>query len=280
MRPTHWLKNGFVVAPLLFAREFLVATSVLTIFGYAILFSLASSAVYLLNDITDRERDRANPDRAMRPLAAGEISVRVAAIVSLFLGVVALSGAFYLSFYGFFVLLIYIVMNISYSLFVKDVVVLDVLFIATGFVLRAVGGALVISAVPSEWLILCSFLLALFLGFCKRRQELVASGKRLMEKRKSIKGYTVQFVDSLISICAGCTIISYAIYTLSPVTIEKFGTSNLLLTLPFVIFGIFRYMNLVLAEENESSPAELLMGDRALLLTVVLWGISSGLIVY
>jgi 4-hydroxybenzoate polyprenyltransferase len=270
MRPIQWLKNGFVVMPLIFSKELFVKSAVLTVFFYALLFSLASSVVYLLNDIVDKEKDRLHPTKKLRPVASGDLSVKRAAIFALLLAGVSLAVSFVQSMQGFLVLLSYLVLNIAYSLYVKNVVVLDVIFIATGFVLRAVGGALVISVLASEWLILCTFLLALFLGFCKRRQEL-----SIMDR-----GYTAPLVDALIIISAACTIISYAIYTLSPATIEKFSTTKLLLTIPFVIFGVFRYISLVFSSGKEDSPAHLLLGDKTLLFTVILWAVVSGLIIY
>ncbi|MBL8026578.1 MAG: decaprenyl-phosphate phosphoribosyltransferase [Fibrobacteres bacterium] len=280
MRPLHWLKNGFVVMPIIFSKELFVGSAVATVFTYAFLFSLASSAVYLFNDIIDVNSDQLHPEKAHRPIAAGELPLAVAAVISLLLAISSLIGSAYISKEALAVLSIYLVINLLYSLVVKSVVVLDVIFIALGFVLRAVGGALVLNVMPSEWLILCTFLLALFLGFCKRRQELSLNTETAAGTRKSLENYTIPFTEALIMICGACTILSYAIYTLAPATVERYGKNTLIITIPFVIYGVFRYISLVLTRGKGDSPSLLLIADKPLLITVLSWAFTAALIIY
>jgi len=282
LRPSQWIKNLIVLAAYFFARwdsQQALDTGllpVLRVVTAAGLFCLISSAIYLVNDIRDVEADRAHPVKRRRPIAAGELSIGAAWAMSLLLLATGLGGGFFLS--ANFCLLAcgYVALQLAYTFGLKRVALLDVFMIAIGFVLRAVGGALAIDVRISPWLLLCTFLLALFLGLCKRRHE-----KRLLadcdaqQHREALAGYEEGLLDMLIGIAASATVVSYAIYTLSPETVSRFGTSRLGLTIPFVVFGVFRYLDLVYRHEQGGRPEKVLLTDRTLIVTVLLYALAA-----
>ncbi|GBE15771.1 MAG TPA: decaprenyl-phosphate phosphoribosyltransferase [Proteobacteria bacterium] len=280
MRPHQWLKNGFVLAALVFSRHLLELSYVSRALVAVAAFCLASSAVYVFNDIVDREQDRTHSDKKNRPIASGEVSVGSALPFGIMLlaGALALTvslgAAFSMS------VLAYLGLQLAYNLFLKNVVLLDIFTIALGFVIRAVAGALAIKVVISPWLILCTLLIALFLGFAKRRHEIVLMGDNAVLHRGILREYSIPFLDQLISIVTASTIVSYAIYTLSPEVAANFGGRYMILTLPFVIYGIFRYLYLVQIRESGGSPTRSLMLDGPLLLSVLLWGMAAVAIIY
>lgn len=274
VRVKQWTKNAVVFAAFLFAlgdRQQNLSWLVLWKAGLAaFLFCLLSSAVYILNDIRDVEQDRAHPNKRRRPIAAGEIAIAPAlAAAALFL-VITFYGAYRISTALPLVLLAYLLLQVAYTFFLKRIPLLDVLVIATGFVLRAVAGAVAILVPISPWLLICTFLLAIFLGLCKRRHEKVNTAGS--ETRAVLAGYTPMLLDSLIAMSGAATIVTYAIYTLWPETVEKFGTQWLCATLPFVLFGIFRYMYLVYQADQGDRPEQILLSDIPILSTVALYG--------
>ena len=289
IRPNQWTKNAVVVAAFFFAfwDQYHTGAAEISELVKAVpaflLFCLASSSVYLMNDIKDVDADRHHPVKRNRPLASGRISKGEAAIVSLLLMATALVGAVFLSLPFLYTMIAYLVVQILYTFLLKRIALVDVMVIAGGFVLRAIAGAVVLtSAEPSPWLLMCTFLLALFLGLCKRRHEKLAVEKEEdTVQRPSLAQYDTRLLDQLIAITSGATIVSYAIYTFWPETVEKFGTSALGFTVPFVIFGIFRYLDLVYRHDKGDRPEKILLTDVPLLVSIALYGISVlGILVF
>jgi len=280
VRPSQWIKNGVVLAGLVFAGEADSPDMISLAVQALVAFCFLASAVYIINDILDRERDRQHPLKKNRPIAAGKISVGPAVLISLLLA----SGGLILSYSININLLIvaagYFVLNILYSLVLKNVVIIDVMSIAAGFVLRALAGAVAIEVEFSGWLLVTTFVLALFLGLGKRRHELILLEKAAVAHRKILEKYSPYLLDQLIGVVTASTVITYLFYTLSPEVGNKLGTEYLFVTIPFVIYGIFRYLYLVHKEEKGGSPTRLLLTDPPLLTDVVLWLATVILILY
>jgi 4-hydroxybenzoate polyprenyltransferase len=279
LRPKQWTKNSVIFAALIFSKhlgDFGSVTRSAVAFGC---FCLISSAVYLINDVFDLANDRLHPTKSRRPIAAGEVPVPLAVAAGLALGAASLVLAFLLRPAFAVIAAVYLASNVLYSAWLKKVVILDVMMISMGFVLRAVAGGLVIEVDVSAWLILCTILLSLFLALCKRRQEL-ALLEEATQHRGILKEYSVAFLDQMVSIVTAATLVAYSAYTLSPEVQHKLGTQNLYMTVPFVIYGIFRYLYLVHKRDMGGSPTEALFSDRPLLANVVLWAVAAGLILY
>lgn len=272
LRPEQWTKNLVVFGALIFSRNFFdvpMIEKTLALFG---LFCVASSSVYLFNDVIDYERDCAHPDKSKRPIASGVVSRRLAISLSVVLFVVALVVSWLImNELTVIILLSYAVLNISYTLALKHVVILDVMTIAAGFVLRAVGGGIAISVPISSWLVVCTILLALFLGFGKRRHELSTLENVAAEHRKILEHYSIYFLDQMISVVTASTVVAYTFYTLSPDVEEKLGVQHLEISIPFVLYGIFRYLYLIHKKEMGGSPSRLLLTDLPLLINILLW---------
>lgn len=280
LRPQQWLKNGVVLAGLIFAGEAHVISKAVIAFEALIAFCFLSSAVYVLNDIIDRERDRLHPLKKNRPVASGEVSVSTASIVGVVLAAVGIAISAMITQSFLIVALSYLLLNILYTFILKNVVIIDVMCIAAGFVLRAAGGAVAIDVEISGWLLITTFVLALFLGLGKRRHELIYLEKEAGAHRRILEKYSTYLLDQLIGVVTASTVITYLFYTLSPEVSAKLGTQYLFATIPFVIYGIFRYLYLVHKEEKGGSPTRLLFTDRPLLLDVLLWLASVILILY
>ncbi len=280
LRPGQWTKNLFVFAALVFAQRLNDPEAVLRASIVFVLFCALSGAVYLVNDVSDREQDRRHPVKKHRPIAAGEVSPGLALAVAAVLGLAALGGAFMLGFPFFAIAATYVVLLSFYSLFLKHLVILDVLTVAAGFALRAAAGAAAIHVPISHWLIVCTTLLALFIALSKRRHELTLLTDTATDHRPILGDYTPYLLDQMISVVTASTVIAYAFYTISPETTQKFGTDLLSLTIPFPLYGIFRYLYLVHRRDQGGSPAELVVNDRPLLICVGLWALSVILIIY
>jgi 4-hydroxybenzoate polyprenyltransferase len=280
LRPWQWIKNLLVLTPLLFSQSLFVPAAAGRSLTTFVLFCLMSSAVYLLNDIKDREHDRLHPQKRYRPLASGDVSVQTAYGMMAALWLCALAGGMLLDGNLVFILLLYWFINLLYSLWLKHQVILDVFAVASGFVLRVVGGGLAIHVLVSHWLLLCTTLLALFLGFSKRRQELLLLGQQAEAHRQVLEEYNPRFLDMMIGIVTACTVMSYALYTVSQGTVQKFHTRGLLLTFPFVLYGIFRYLYLVYHKDQGGDPTQTLLTDKPLLINLCLWALSAGVILY
>jgi len=273
-RPYHWLKNPIVFAALIFARKYNDLSAIEKSIGAFIVFCLAASAVYFINDITDRAKDRLHPLKKLRPIASGKLSPGVAGAVTVILLALALVLGYELGRNFMLLVIAYVVLNFAYSLGLKNLVILDVMSVAMGFVLRAAAGAVAISVPISSWLLICTILLALFLGFAKRRHELVLMGSEAISHRQSLAHYSPYFLDQMIGVVTASTVVAYTFYTLSPEIREKFGTGDLVMTVPIVLYGIFRYLYLVHQKEEGGNPTKLLITDGPLLICVALWIIA------
>lgn len=280
LRPYQWIKNSLVLAPLLFSQNLLVLGAAGRSLIAFVLFCLISSSVYLLNDIFDREQDRLHPQKRARPLAKGDIGAGTAVALMGILLLVALGAALAFSKPLAFVLGLYWCINVLYSRWLKHQVILDVFVVASGFLLRVSGGALAIDVQMSHWLLLCTTLLALFLGFTKRRHELSILTDEASNHRHVLGEYSVQFLDMMIGIVTASTVMSYALYTVSPETVLRFRTDALLLTVPFVLYGIFRYLYLVYQKNRGGDPTRDVMTDPSIIINLCLWALTTGVIIY
>ena len=280
MRPREWVKNVFVLAALVFTKRIFDPSDLLQGGLAFACFCLISGAAYLFNDIRDRENDRQHPLKRHRPIASGALRVSIAALAAVLLALIALIGGFYVHPHFGIVLLIYAVLNIAYTLYLKHIVILDVMIIAAGFLLRAIGGAVAIQVAISSWFILCTMLLALFLGFAKRRHELALLEGDASTHRRILAEYSPQFLDQIIAIVTAGALVSYALYTMSPEVIEKLGTKYLNLTIPFVIYGMLRYLYLIYKKDGGGNPTSTVLGDIPLLIACALWLLTLGLILY
>ncbi|MBI3449231.1 MAG: decaprenyl-phosphate phosphoribosyltransferase [Acidobacteria bacterium] len=278
-RIRQWAKNGVIFAAVLFSHRMGNPGSLERAFAAFGIFCLLSSAVYLLNDVFDLRNDRVHPTKRFRPIAAGEVPPPLALVVACALGILALGLAYAMVPAFALVGAVYLGSNVLYSVWLKRIVIVDVMVISMGFVLRAVAGGLAIGVTVSAWLILCTILLSLFLALCKRRQELVLL-EGATEHRGILKEYSVAFLDQMITIVTSATLLAYASYTLSPEVQQRLGTDRLYLTVPFVIYGVFRYLYLVHKRDLGGSPTEALFGDRPLLINILLWSVAAGLILY
>ncbi|MBI3873275.1 MAG: decaprenyl-phosphate phosphoribosyltransferase [candidate division Zixibacteria bacterium] len=274
LRPTHWVKNLVVFAGLIFARHFDRVADVERACGAFAVFCALASAVYLFNDIRDRESDRAHPEKQKRPIAAGTLPVRAAAVCAVTLAAAGLAGAAALGRSVLVTAAAYALLNVAYSVVLKRLAIIDVMIVALGFVLRAVGGAEAIGVAISPWLIVCTILLALFLGFGKRRWELVALGDDAASHRAALAGYSPHLLDQLIAVTTASTVVAYALYTLSADTQAKFGTDQLIWTLPFVLYGVFRYLYLIHGAHQGGNPTTVLLRDAPMLANAILWLIA------
>jgi 4-hydroxybenzoate polyprenyltransferase len=280
LRPHQWTKNLVVLAALCFSKHLFDDVDAVVRAGAAlVIFCGLSGAVYLVNDLADVERDRLHPAKRARPIASGALDVRVARAAAVTLIALGLPSAFALGAPFFLCAAAYLALNLAYSFGLKDVVIIDVLAIAIGFVLRAVAGALAIQVVFSDWLLVCTILLALFLALAKRRHELVTL-EDAAGHRRILSEYTPYLLDQMIAVVTASCLTAYAFYTLAPETVEKYRTERLALTIPFVIYGIFRYLYLVHRREQGGSPSDVLLTDRPLLAATILWGLVVVLIVY
>ncbi len=284
MRPSHWTKNVFVFAALVFGKKLLgPADEVLLAVGSAVggffCFSLAASAVYIFNDIIDRKTDSHHPEKYKRPIAAGEVTIGSAAVMSALCAVVAIIGSFMLacSFAG--LILTYIVLMILYSLLLKRMMILDCIAISIGFCLRAVAGAVVVGVFISPWLIICTFALCLFLGFSKRRSEIEQLGEKSEFFRETLAGYTPELLAHMLDVTSGLAIVCFLLYAMDDRTLRIFGTNNIVYTTPLVLYCIFRFSALI-QKGRFSGPVQLILKDRPFQIGLALWVLSCIGIIY
>ena len=271
LRPKQWLKNGLVLAALVFSRHAFEMVPVLRVFAATLLFCAAASGLYLVNDIRDLEQDRAHPTKRLRPLASGALKVPAAAWTAALLLGCSIPLGFLLSVPFGAILVAYITATLGYCWGLKNVVILDVFILASGFVLRAVAGAVVIPAVPSEWLFVCTLLLALFVALCKRRSEVILLGDDKGKHRSVLERYTPQLLDQMISAVVGAVIVCYSLYTMSDRTVERIGSTNLMYSIPFVLFALFRYLYLVHLREQGGAPEQVFLTDKGMISTILGW---------
>jgi 4-hydroxybenzoate polyprenyltransferase len=278
LRPHQWTKNFLVFAPIALSKHLFEADAFLRSLAAFALFCGLSGTVYLINDVADVARDRLHPKKRLRPVASGALSVGGARVAAVGLGALCLAASALLGGAFLAAATIYVALNLLYSLWLKRVVILDVIAVSLGFVLRAVAGALAITVQFSDWLLVCTFLLALFLALAKRRHELVTLDGT--DHREILAEYSPYLLDQMIAVVTASCLMAYAFYTLAPETVEKYRTDRLAWTIPFVLYGIFRYLYLVHGKEEGGSPTDLLLTDRPLLADVALWAAALVAIVY
>jgi 4-hydroxybenzoate polyprenyltransferase len=279
LRPRHWVKNGFVLAPLLFSGRAADSAILLDALLAFAAFCLAASAVYAFNDVVDRAEDRVHPVKRLRPVAAGRISPGTAYVAAAVLAVLALGVASLAGPLSALCIAAYLALNVAYSVWLKHLVLLDVFAIATFFLLRLLAGAAAVQVRPSVWLLLCGGLLALYLGFAKRRHELLVLGDESSDHRSVLAQYSPPFLDQISSVLLAVTLVSYLMYSLTSETAAKVGSDALSYGVPFVLYGMFRYLYLV-HKRGLGSPTEIVLTDRPLIISAGLWLVYNAWIIY
>jgi 4-hydroxybenzoate polyprenyltransferase len=280
MRPHQWVKNLFVLAPLLFGKKLGDLHAVTQALLACASFCLMSSSIYIFNDVVDASEDRAHPQKRLRPIPSGALPVWVALTGSGVLLALAITLAATIDLRFLLLSGVYGASMIGYCLALKRAIVLDTMTIAFGFVLRVVGGAVAVQVKPTHWLIVCAFLLALFLAFAKRRQELITLSNSAVEHRQVLGKYTIGYLEQVNTILIGATVVCYALYTVAPDTIARFETENLIYGTVFVIYGLLRYMALIQDPVNGGDPSKMLLKDKPLLIAIAGWIVYNLLVVY
>lgn len=280
LRPKDWAKNLFLFLPLFFSGELLNLSLTFKVLGGFVAFSLIASSIYIINDYRDREDDRKHPVKCKRPLAAGTVSPTAALVLCGLLLIAGFGLAWWIRDKFLFVLIIYFLVNLCYSLGLKSIPILDIILLAIGFVLRIKGGS-VISYVPlSEWIIIMVFLLAVFMALGKRRDDVLLKLSSGADMRKSIKGYNLELLNTLLALVCAVIVVAYLMYTMSPETIQHMGTTRLYYTCIFVFAGIFRYLSLIYISTDSGSPTKILYKDRFIQITLLLWIASYVVLLY
>lgn len=279
-RPDQWLKNGIIFAPLVFAGELQVPGLLLRATIAAALFCLLSSAVYIFNDLIDRDKDRQHPMKKDRPLASGRIGAGPAVAVGVALALVGLAGSWWLNTPMLIAAGSFLVLNFLYSLALKEVVIVDAMSVGISFVIRAIAGALAVGVPASKWLLINTLLLALFLSFGKRRHELVLLEGDAASHRKILSRYSPYLLDQCIGVTTASVVVMYMLYSFSTEVSEKLGTENLFVTIPFVVYGVFRYLYLIHKEEKGGSPTKVMITDRPILIDILLWMLAVLIVLY
>lgn len=275
LRPKQWTKNFFVFAAILFSQNIYNVSLLFKVVAVFIIFSLLSSSIYLINDVADIEKDKNHPKKKHRPIAAGRVPSWAAILLSIILLTFSLGASFALNFNTGLVSLIYLLQSIFYTLYFKNIVIMDVLLIAFGFILRVVAGGVVINVDISVWLLICVTLLALFLALCKRRNEISLLSKNASSHREILDSYSIGLLDQMISIVTSSTLVVYSLYTF-------LSSPNLYLmfTIPFVLYGIFRYLFLVHKKEGGGEPEDIVLKDKPMILNILLWVLVSYFALY
>jgi len=284
IRPLHWTKNVFVFAALIFGKKLIgptneVFSAVVGAVGGFFCFSLAASAIYIFNDIIDRESDKLHPEKSQRPIAAGAVTVGSAAVLSVLCAVAAIVGSFLLVNRLAIVVLIYIGLMVLYSLLLKRMMILDCVAISIGFCLRAIAGAVVVGVFISPWLIICTFALCLFLAFSKRRSEIALLRENSESFRKTLAGYTPELLAHMLDVTSGLAIVCFLLYAMDERTLDTFGTNNLVYTTPIVLYCVFRFSALI-QKGKYSNPVQLILRDRPFQIGLLLWVLACIGIIY
>ena len=280
LRPEQWTKNLLLFAGVTFGGRLRDPDAVFSATAAFLIFCALSGAMYVLNDVWDREADRRHPLKQMRPVASGALPMRTAVGAALVIAAAAFAASFAISAAFAAIAVAYVLLLFLYSFTLKHIVIVDVLAIAAGFVLRAIAGAVAVEVPTREWLLTCTTLLALFLALSKRRHELVLLGDHASDHRRSLGDYSPYLLDQMISVVTASTVIAYAVFAISPEAAERLGTSRLGLTIPFVLYGIFRYLYLVHQKRGGGSPAAMLATDPPLLVCVAMWAATVVLLMY
>jgi decaprenyl-phosphate phosphoribosyltransferase len=280
LRPKDWAKNLFLFLPLFFAREFFNTEKMLHVFMGFIAFSLIASSVYIINDYRDREDDRKHPVKCKRPLASGAVSPTAGLIICALLLIAGFGLAWYIREKFLFVLAIYFLVNLGYSLGLKSIAILDIMLLAAGFVLRIKAGSVISYTPLSEWIVIMVFLLAVFMAIGKRRDDVLLKISSGTDMRKSIKGYSLELLNVLLALVCAVIVVAYLMYTLDPVTELKTGSDRLYYTSVFVLAGIMRYLAIIYVSADSGSPTKILYKDRFIQITLLLWIASFTLLLY
>jgi 4-hydroxybenzoate polyprenyltransferase len=280
LRPKQWIKNLFIFLPLIFGKKLLVfPVNLKTAIAFC-LFSLAADVAYLVNDIIDIEEDKTHPTKRLRPIASGRVSIKQAAITACILGILSIVLSFILNVYFGWLVIIYLVFNFIYSKILKNVVIIDVFCISGFFLLRIISGSIVVGVELSHWIIIMTVLLALFLGFNKRRQELQLFERKRTHHRRVLIKYNLYFIDQMIAVITSSIVIAYMLYTVDVRTVKEFGTKSLMFSIPFVYYGIFRYLYLIHKIKRGGDPTRILLSDRMMQVNIVLWIAVCSAVIY
>lgn len=280
LRPKDWAKNIFLFIPLFFAGEIADATKLFQVLLGFIAFSAAASSIYILNDYRDIEDDRKHPVKKFRPLASGSVSKNVALLIAISLVAFAFTLAWFIRDKFLFVLVIYYIINLGYSFGLKNISILDIVLLASGFVLRVKAGSVISQVALSEWIIIMIFLLALFMAIGKRRDDVMLKLTSGQDMRKSIKGYNLDFLNTLIALICAVIIVAYFMYTMSDEVMQRYGTHRLYYTCLFVMAGIMRYLQIIFVLADSGSPTKILYKDRFIQIVLLLWAASFFAIIY
>jgi len=280
LRARQWIKNGFIFLPLVFGKKLFVFPANLNTLIAFCLFSLAASSVYLINDIGDIEKDKIHPAKRLRPLAAGHVSTRQAVITASILLALSIPASFLFHIYFGYIVLIYFILNLFYMKILKKIVILDVFSISVFFLLRIISGSIVADVALSHWIIMITMLLALFLGFNKRRQELILLEHKAPHHRRVYAQYSRRVIDHIITVITTAIMISYLLYTVDERTVNEFGSNHMLLTVPFVYYGLSRHLFLVHKGEGDGDPTRILLSDRMMQINVTLWFMVCTALIY
>jgi len=278
LRPQQWIKNLFIFAPLIFSQNIFNRPLVVTTLLAFAAFCLVTSAIYLFNDLRDIEEDRLHPVKSRRPLAAGRLKKGTAIVAMAVLGPAGLLIAAAINLNFLLMTVAYVALQVAYCLWLKHVVILDVFVVAAGFLIRVVAGGLAIRVFLSSWLLICTTLLSLFLAMGKRRHELIILEKDAASHRPILREYNIYLLDQMISVVTASTLLAYCLYTISEETVAKFGTRNLIFTVPFVLYGIFRYLYLIHQKSEGGTPETLILKDKPLLVDLFLWVAAAAVI--
>lgn len=279
MRPHHWIKNILVFAALVFGQKLCVPSAIAAAVGAFLCFCLASSAVYIFNDIVDRGADKLHPEKSKRPIAAGAVSVSSATVMSIVCAGAAIAGAFVLSRYLAIIIILYIALMILYSLLLKRGMILDCVAISIGFCLRAIAGAVVVEVFISPWLIICTFALCLFLAFSKRRCEIAQLREHSESFRRTLGDYTPELLAHMVNVTSGLAIACFLLYAMDSATVDRFGTVNLVYTTPLVLYCVFR-LSALTQQGRFSGPVQLILSDTPFQIGFVLWVLACIGIIY
>jgi 4-hydroxybenzoate polyprenyltransferase len=280
LRPKQWIKNFFIFLPLIFGKKLFSYPINLNVVAAFFLFSITSSVVYFINDIIDVEKDKLHPTKRLRPIASGKLRMPEAWAAASILGAVSIACSFLLDIYFGIIVTAYLVFNILYSMILKNAVIIDVFCISGFFLLRIIAGSIVANVQMSHWIIFMTVLLALFLGFSKRRQELNMLGKEAIRHRRTLTQYNIYFIDQMVLVITSSIAVCYMLYTVDPATITRFGSSHLMYSIPFVYYGIFRYLYLIHKLKREGDPTRILAADKKTQLNIALWLVVCIAVIY
>jgi len=280
LRPRHWIKNMFIFLPLIFGRKLFILSAILKATAAFFLFSMAAAAAYLINDIVDLEKDKLDPTKGLRPIASGKVGIKQALATSLVLIILSVTFSFILNVYLGWVIIAYLLLNFIYTKILKEIVIIDAFCISSFFLLRIIAGSVIEDIIPSHWLIFMTALLALFLAFIKRRQELKLFETNAVIHRQVLIKYNAYFIDQMIAVIMSSIVAVYMLYTIDRRTVAELGSNHLIYSIPFVYYGIFRYLYLVHRHGKGEDPTLILFSDTKMQINLILWIIVCIAVIY